>query len=334
MAKSKFSYSELAVMNWIFGEKGKFRFLTKFTAGSRSSSEYDFHDIVDRDGDGKYIDNQVTRTPLASESESIRDASRDRIIALKRALGGSLNPQINNLIKSGFINQHSPLSDNGKRAEFAAKFVSLDLMQTTLYRATTTGRDWFDKEGRALYEVQHAKREAKRKTSERTIVLCAEFEIEPTLFDELKAMIPEGVKLPLPKRRIIRPIGTATVIGETEKRLTVEDITFFEDWQRYGINTNYKIARWPIQGYAPNTYVEPWGVMVDHANDTIAGKLRDIDVDDVESFDRTGNHHLKLMLPLLISMNLHLKQNEASREDIIREAIEQHSNSEQDRKPR
>jgi hypothetical protein len=332
MTKSKFSYSELALMNWFFGENTKFRFLTRFTAGSASSSEYDFHDIVDRDGE-KYIDNNISRTPISSDSTEVKDATHERIIALKKALGGSLNVPMTNLIKAGYINQYSPLSDNGRRSEFADKFIRLDLSQTSLYRPNTKGRDWFDTEGRALYQAMHAKREAKRKLSERTIVLCAEFEMEPMLFDELKAMVPEGVKLPLPKRRIIRPIGTATVIAETEKRLTVEDVKFFEDWQRYGIRTNYKIVRWPIQGYAPNSYVEPWGVMVDHANESIADKVREIDVDDVESFDRTGNHHMKLLLPLLISMNLHLKQNDAARDDMMREAIERHTGNEAGRKP-
>jgi hypothetical protein len=73
--------------------------------------------------------------------------------------------------------------------------------------------------------------------------------------------------------------------------------------------------------------------MVDHANESIADKVREIDVDDVESFDRTGNHHMKLLLPLLISMNLHLKQNDAARDDMMREAIERHTGNEAGRKP-
>ncbi len=319
MSKPKFSYSELALMNWVYQDKG-FRFLTKFVAGS-SSFDPQYHEIVDRDADGKYIDNVINGSSSTSWSQEKQKVHGDRIISLTRSLGGTLNVNCGNLTKLGYLSYHAPLSSGDERANFAAKFAKLDLLHTALLRSTAKGRTWYAEEGKALYEAAHEKREAKRKSAERMVVLCAEFTMEPELSDELRAMVPDGLKLPLPSRKIIRPIGTATVIAETEKRLTIENVSHFEDWLRYGRGT-YRINRWPVQGREPNLYVEPWAIMVDHANDDIAAKLREIDVDDVESFDRTGNHHMKLILPLLIRMHSHLKQNNAAREDIMREAIE------------
>lgn len=328
MAKTKFNFGQLALMNWLLGERNALRFITQFNGGL-SRQELHFHDIVERDGDGKYINNDILSTPYTQDEEA-RAAHHAKYVEFVRLMGGSLHISITELIHAKFLNHYNGFTRSP--ADFQAKFVHLPLTNSSLYRPTTTGLAWYEGEGKKLYEAELEKRAARRKTEERMVVLQAEFSMEASLSDDLKAKVPEGVILPLPKRRIMRPIGTALVTKQTEKRLQVENVETFEKWNSWGGKT-FRIERWPVQGRAPNLYIEPWGVMVDHADEVISSRLRDIDVDDIESFDRAAEHYMTILLPTLIEMNLRLKQNGVAREEMMQDAIDRFQNNDE-RKPR
>lgn len=331
MARQKFTFAQLSLLNWLFDNGQSIRFLTKFIGGV-DNHELEFHEVVERNGDGKYVDRVINNTASVSGETKTAEAGQ-RVIDLQRTLGGSFKIELTEIIRAGYIVQLTGFLDSERRKQFQEKFAHLPLTNTALIRPTTTGRAWYEAEGRALYEAQATKRADRRKASERTVLIWAEFDMGPDLSAELKAKVPEGVKLPLPRRKIMRPFATATVIGQTEKRILVEDVKLLEDWQQYGgLYSSYKIM-WPIQGRSPNLFIEPGAVMVDHADEAIVEKLREIDVDDVESFNRTANYHMDKILPLLIEMNLGLKQSGLARDELINDAIEGFRSS-SERKPR
>jgi hypothetical protein len=329
MAKTKFNFGQLALMNWLLGDEKALRFLTQFNGGL-SNHQLHFHDIVERDGDGKYINNDITTTPGFGD-EKVRAAHHEKYIEFVRLMGGSLKISTTELIQAKFLNHYNGFTNSP--AAFQAKFVHLPLTNNSLFRPTTLGLEWYKAEGKQLYEAELAKREARRKSQGRMVVLQAEFSMTARLSDELKAKVPEGLVLPFLKRRIMRPIGTAVVTKQTEKRLQIENVETYEKWNSWTSDKNFSIVRWPVQGREPNLYIEPWGVMVDHADHVVSTKLRDIDVDDIESFDRAAEHYMTILLPTLIEMNLRLKQNGVAREEMMQDAIDRFQNNDE-RKPR
>lgn len=326
----KLTFSQLALMDWLLEPGNPGRFLTKFI-NNTTPHPLVYHEVAGRNEAGKLLCKDVSTNVGGGTNEE--RAIRDREIAdFTRRMGGTLSFDTTGLERAGYLNRATYFTNAESWNKFASQFGNLNLSGDALFRLTPKGREWYSAEGRDLYRAQLEKRNARRQASERTILICAEFTMRPTLSDELKKKVPDGVTLPLPMRKIMRPFATATVIGETEKRISIENVVMLQDWKRYNYAADHQI-RWPIQGREPNLYVEPSAVMVNHADAEITGKLSEIDLDDVDAFNRAAEYHMAQILPHLIEMNLRLKQNALARDEMMQEAIDRFTNA-NERKPR
>jgi len=322
MSKKKFTYPQLALCDWLFEENAPgARFLT-LSRGSWNSGKQDFrfHEITEKDENGLWID----RVLGSSSGLSTSDDDRQIILDLTRRLGGSLAIDVHNLYKEGILSNRNYLSGGTTVEEFSKKFVHFQLHHnTSLVRRTASGSEWWKKEGRELYLAEHTKRLEKRKSAERTIVIGAWMTITATLPEHLTKNLPEGMKLPTPKRKVFRPFGIATVQSQTERRIGVTNVEMFSDWerQRYSSQGDRDIT-WPIQGREPNLFVAPENVMVDYADHIIGTRLHNLHSEEEFDFSARATDHMSKIVPLMRSMHDALYQQKAGLEDMTREMIQ------------
>lgn len=322
MSKKKFTYAQLALCDWLFEANAPgLRFLT-LHHGSWSSSRQDvtFHEITKKDENGLWIDHVLGN----SSGTSTSDEDRQFMIDLTRRLGGSLAIGCDSLCKEGILTRRSYLSGGASVDEFSKKFVKFELHHnTSLIRRTPAGREWWNEQGKALYEAEHQKRLAKRKDAERTIVIGAWMTISAALPESLTKNLPEGMKLPTPKRKVFRPFATATVQSQSDKRIGVTNIQMFDDWEKHRYYSSDGLdIKWPIQGREPNLFISPENLMVDHADNFIGSKLHNLHTEEEFDFSARATDHMSKIVPLMRSMYLALDQQKAGLEDMTREMIQ------------
>lgn len=327
MSKKKFTYAQLALCGWLFEENAPgLRFLTRWHGSWNSSKQdFDFHEIVDKDEKtGLWKDRVVSNSPGRDATVEETQAHLDFI----RRMGGSLAIDYQNLLNAGIVTSRTIFSGGAAVEEFSKKFEKFGLGHNhSLVRRTTSGRQWWLDEGKALYEAEHKKREAKRKNSERTIVIGAWMTITATLPEHLTKNLPQGMKLPIPTRKVFRPFATATVQSQTDKRIGVTEIQMFEDWDKHRYSSWHgRDIKWPIQGREPNLFISPENLMVDYADSYIGSKLHNLHSDEELDFSARATDHMSKIVPLLLSMHMVLDQQKAGLEDMTREMIENFAN--------
>jgi hypothetical protein len=323
MSKKKFTYPQLALCEWLFEENAPgMRFLTRWHGSWNSSKEeFEFHEIIERDKDTGLWKDRVINESLGN------DASEEDVqfrIDLKRRMGGSLAIDYQNLFDARIVSSRSGLTGGKAVEEFEKKFQKFELGHNyTLLLRTTSGREWWKDEGKALYDAEHKKRLAKRKDAERTIVIGAWMTVTATLPEHLTKNLPEGMKLPTPKRKVFRPFATATVQSQSERRVGVTDIQMFDDWDKHRYySSGGRDISWPIQGREPNLFISPENLMVDHADNFIGSKLHNLHSDEELDFSAKATDHMSKIVPLMLAMHMALDQQKAGLEDMTREMIQ------------
>lgn len=330
MAKKPLNYSQLALCNWLFDETTPgLRFLTLYTRSSFSgAAKLNFHHVTKKNADGLLINHRLGDSISISQDQAAKE-----LLDLKIALGGSLSVDYDRLRADKLISYRSPLSDDPYREEFTQRFERLDLDGDALMLTTKQGREWWNAEGKALYEIAHAKRVAKQKDVERTVLIGAWMTITAQLPENLTRLVPKDLKLPTPTRTIFRPFATAVVTNQTEKRVSITDINLLGSWGRYSSDKRYNV-KWPIQGYEPNCFVSPEDVMVDYADNMVVDKLNALHSESEDDFDSKASYHMSQIIPLLIQMHNHMDQQAFSVNEMSREIIDAHRGKKEEPGPK
>lgn len=327
MSKIKFTYPQLALCDWLFDEAAPgARFLTRWHGSWNSpKQDFHFHEIIDIDKEtGLWKDRVISRHPGCNGTDEEVKFHLD----FKRRMGGSLAIDYQNLLNAGIVTNRTIFSGGAIVEEFSKKFEKFELGHNhSLIRRTSEGKQWWRDEGKALYEAEHKKRLAKRKDAERTIVIGAWMTITAELPEGLTKNLPDGIKLPTPKRKVFRPFATATVTNQTEKRIGVTDIVMFADWEKHRYSSYRGVSiNWPIQGREPNVFITHENLMVDHADAFIGSKLHNLHSEEEQDFSAKATDHMSRIVPLMLSMHQALDQQQAGLEDMTREMISNFTN--------
>lgn len=304
MTKKKFkpTFPQLALLDWLF-EKDRLRFFTH-TSHMESATRTWLYEVAGQDEDGK---KKLSRVYPSHHS----DGSDVRIL---ERLGGRDSIQTHTLYQQKFIRQLTPTGDRERFEKFMEQFADRRWHWAEhIYLVTDTAREWWKAEGKALYQAAAAEREAERSATARMVVLGAMAAVRPEISSELRSRLPEGIPLPIPARRAVRPQSTAIVVRETETRLYVSDVTPL----RTGIYTERNV----IEGRPPNEYVAKEHVMADHASPQMARRILEIDADYAEDLNRIAEQAVEAMLPALLELSSRLAQKDAERAFFMQEAI-------------
>jgi hypothetical protein len=322
MSKKKFTYPQLALCEWLFEENPPgARFLTLWHGSmNMGRQDFRFHEVFSNPAEDELLKDRIIYT---HPDRSSSDQEVKEYIEFKRRMGGSLAIDTQNLLNAKIISTISMFTGGSALEDFCKKFEKFDLGHNhSLIRRTASGKQWWLEEGKALYEAEHRKRLAKRKDTERTIVIGAWMTITAQLPASLTKNLPDGMKLPTPKRRVFRPFGTATVTSQTEKRIGITELEMFRDWEkmRYSSHEGYSI-NWPIQGREPNLFITNENLMVDHADTFIGSKLHNLHTEEEQDFSARATDHMSRIVPMMLSMHQAMDQQQAGLEDMTREMI-------------
>lgn len=180
---------------------------------------------------------------------------------------------------------------------------------------TPEGYRYWEEHGREAVAKMRAEREAALAAVARMVLIGCKCTIRPRLSDELRRQIPQGVSLPLPERRIVRPYATATFIKKTTTRIYVRDVKVLPSVGEMGWRNH------PVGGNSPNQYVSPDAIMVDGCDAALAERLHAIASEFQNDIDAIGERMVGEMLPGLTAMNSRMLQKDAERVDAVTEAL-------------
>jgi hypothetical protein len=315
MAKPKFGYPSLALLDWLC-EKGVDRRL--FTAGGGMSSRGAYlYEASEPNAEGKRSLRRIWPTSGPIEKNPDAQALLDR-------LGGRDTIDYTAMYQAKFLKGFNALGHNdidqarGRKSyeTFVAKFDrNYFHFSESAIIVTPDGYRYWEEYGREATAKMRADRESARSAAARTVVIGCTCTVRPRLSEELKRRIPEGVVLPLPMRRIIRPYATATFVKETPMRVYVRDVRALPE-----IGETYWRNR-PVGGNAPNQYVSPEAIMVNGCDQSLAEKLHAIAIEFQDDIDAIGERIAAEMLPGLIDLNSRILQKDAERADAVADAL-------------
>jgi hypothetical protein len=184
-------------------------------------------------------------------------------------------------------------------------------------RVGAQSRDWWSRQGREEFETRKSKRAAERSAVERTIIIGASCTVTPIMDPEIARQLPPGFHNPARPLKAVRPTWSATVVKETDTRVYVTNVRRIRPAAGYEDRESH-----PIGGRVPNQFVERDSIMVDSATPALVARIAEIDAEHVDGFQVAFNSEMALALPFLLSMHARHLQNDAMRDDLIREAIE------------
>lgn len=299
--KFKPTYPQLALMDWVL-EKGHRRFFTH-TSGLHTGNQTWLYEAGPEDAEGK---RKMVR---------VYPSHRNDDVAMLERLGGRDTIQTHQLYQQGFLIQISPTMNAGKMEKFLSQFSAREWhWMEQVYLVTAAGRTWWEDEGRELHRKAAAERRAEREAALRTVVVGGMAKVQPEISRELRAKIPDGIPLPIPSRKALRPQATATVVKETETRLYVTDVK--------SIRKRPIGEREVVEGREPNLYVARENVIVDHATPDVARRMAEIDAEYEEDLNRIAEQTVEALLPALQDLASRMAQKDAEREDMMRELLE------------
>lgn len=301
--KTKFkpTFPQLALMDWVL-EKGHKRFFTH-SSSLNSGNQTWLYEAGPEGEDGK---RKLFR--------AYPGQSRENDVALLERLGGRDSISTHQLYQQGYVMHISPAMQHEKFNKFISQFSERGWhWAEQVYLVTSAGRAWWEEEGRDLHAKAVAERAAARAETLRLVVIGRESRIQPELSRDLRARVPEGIPLPIPSRKAMRPQATAIVTKETETRFYVEDVK--------PLRSRSISERSVVEGREPNEYVSRENVLVDHATPEIARRLAEIDAEYVEDVNRIAEQTIEALLPSLQDLASRLAQKDAEREDMVRELL-------------
>jgi len=303
-APLKLSFSDLALLDWLVEMPGKRIFTTSSTMRSKG---FDVYELSEKNADGK------------REARCLSNRYGTNEELLKR-LGGKIGINSSSLFKCGFFNSYSGTFQNrDKFAELVDHLVSNPFhWSDTVYIPTKKLRDWWEANGRKMFETEREKRENARTAVSRRIVIGCRMSIKPEIPDEWKDTYSQlRSQLPNLDKAVVRPYAFATVTKETATRVYIEDVEIIKPTRS---RVEYGDA--PIRGNAPNQYVELTAIMADRVSSHGAAKLVEFEREYADDFARISGEAMAKIIPIIRDLDLRQKQKEAERDDMLRELIE------------
>jgi len=309
----KFDYHLLALMGWLC-ESPNARILSSYGAGLNDAYPT-LYELSPKREDGKRSITQV----FPARDSRVSDES----VEMVKRLGGKVSNDYHKLLQQGFLMSMSAMYENTKAFE---KFVS-DLeprcefhWSQKMFFLTKKGFEYWKETGKAQYEKLHARKLAAREEADRLILIGINGVVRPILPERLEKMVNgAGLRLPDISRKIVRPYAIARVTKETATRFYVENVELLQG-DAYALSGNYSGS--PIEGRAPNQYVEKKYVMLDNATKAGAAKVVSTDVEYVDDLRGIMLASLQQIIPLLSEMNLRLAQKGSERDDMMGELLQ------------
>ncbi len=332
MAKNKYAFSDLALCNWLFTpEPGEIRFLTRYSLGTHN--EYRFH-VATRPEGSEFYEHRVIGNESASKGIT-KEQARQEMLTLQKSLGGRFKDTSGTLHRDGVISQSHFLTKPQAIENFQKHFSNLNLDRYSLTRGTKKGHEWWNQEGKFLYEAEKAKRDKKRDDAERTILIGAWITYKAKIDSATEEKLSFDIRkqIPLPTRKVFRPFATATVIKESQKRLQIENVEILDSFADRRWGSGYDIE-WPLIGDEPNMFIDRESLMLEHPDEAVVDKLTELHREGEQSFRSVARSHIDEIIPLILKMNNHLQQQSYAVEDETKEIIERfQSNNNATRRP-
>lgn len=297
----KLTFQDLAMLDWLLEKPGQ-RFFTTCSLGTG----YCLYELSEKDNSGNR-----TAKSVYHRAESKPE--------FRKRFGGSIGIKSNKLFRNGFFYSLQRMHNNsGKYAAFVEGLTSNPLhWSETVHLPTKVADEWWQKIGREAFEAEYEKREKKRAAVSRRILIGCKATIFPAVPENCKKVLREiQNNLPNLTKRIIRPYAIATVTKETAARLYIEDI------ERLNPDVSFSYEGIPIQGSAPNQYIDRACVMVDNVTARGAMKLVEFDREYAETIANIAGEAMAQIIPIVSALNLRQEQKEAERLDLMRELIE------------
>jgi hypothetical protein len=238
---------------------------------------------------------------------------------LTKRLGGKVGMNSVKPFQNGFLNSYSRnFNKPQKYADFVAGLVSDPFhWSDVLHIPTKTAHEWWKKEGTEAFETERRKRLDQREKVSRRIVIGCRASVRPHIPEELQGAFDQFRRwMPNLERKIVRPYALATVTRQTATRVYIEDI------EKVNPHGRFAYGDVPVQGNAPNQYVDISTIMADHVSDHGAMKLIELDLEYAEDIARISGESLAKIIPIISQLDLRQAQKEAERLDMMRELIE------------
>jgi len=309
----KFDYHLLALLGWL-SENPNARLLSSYGAGLDQNYPT-LYELSPKREDGK---RSIAQVFPARDSRA-----SDESVELVKRLGGRVSNDYHKLLQQGFLLSMSSMYENTKAFE---KFVSTleprheFHWSQKMFLLTKKGFEYWNEAGKAHYEKLHAKRLAAREEADRLILIGVDGVVRPILPERLEKMVNgAGLRLPDISRKVVRPYAIARVTKETATRFYVEDVDLLQG-DAYALSGGHSGS--PIEGRAPNQYVEKKHVMLDNATKAGAARVVSTDVEYADDLRGIMLASLQQIIPLLSEMNLRLAQKGSERDDMMGELLQ------------
>lgn len=309
--KSDFTFSQLALMNWLMEKPDRFISISTFFNTSKNLTFYEAQTDAET---GK----QKGVVLYPKNSFDSKDSRQANIDFLKR-LGGRDTIDTHRLHQEGLLTSHSPFrSSDFSNAFFNRVAMGHESHGERYDLPTRMMKRFWEQSGKAAYEEECERLQKRSEAVRREIVIGRKLEFEPDVSKDLKDRWPEGLALPYPRVSKVRPSFSATVTKVTPTRVYIEDVKCIN-----AVDKDYHI----IKGYPPNQYVERSEIVADYADDALIEKLVNLDKEFQADIDRISTETIKEMLPLVTNIDSRYKQKAAEHDDMMRDIIEQHASA-------
>lgn len=302
--KTDFSFSQLALMNWLLEKPD--RFISISTYSSASKDLYFYEAQVDP-ASGK------TTGTMAYPLQNYRNPNAKKLnVEFLKQIGGKANIDLTRLHHEGMVTGHSTFSSSEFSRTFFSRVEMGEYVNGQRFDLPTRimARFWAQ-EGKKAYEEQLAAIQQKAADVRRKIVIGRNLEFKPYIPKELENRWPTGLALPYPKVSKTRPLFSATVTKVTPTRVYIEDLVQLSN------NKDY----YTVKGREPNLYVEWTDVIADYADDLLIEKLLNLDNEFQEDVTRISTETVTQMLPLVTNIDSRFKQKEAEHDDMLKDIV-------------
>lgn len=290
----KLSLGNLALIEWIAENPAK-RFLVQ--------NRYDF---------------RLCEIKPEGGLRTVRPSQGGEILA---KFGGRARIDTTPLYRGGFISHFDPVGNAGAVAKLRLRIggdATRDPFhfQDQIYTPKQAMLDFWERDGKRQIAAIRAERAEALAKVERMVILGAVRTIEPKVPEDLRNLLPQDLRLPLPSRRVLQPYATARVVKVSETRVYVADVV-------RAFDTDYRAD--PVTGSAAGAYVEPASILMDPATPEAMEELVGIYKERVAEIESKYADTLREIAPALALLSNKLRQGDGMYEDLMREAIARHA---------
>lgn len=318
MNKLRFSYSSLALLDWLC-EKGPGRRLMSRQGGSGGSVNYRLYEVRNpaKGGDKPRIVSVLPSMSRLGDGKQQEHALLDR-------LGGSAAIDTLKMVRAGFFRSYHPLGHTDPHGDGKAQFKKMISQYAhdpfhwgdTISFPSEKAFEYWNAEGREEYGRQRAERERAKEQARRMVLIGHQVRVNGHLPEEIRRQIPDGVHLPLPHFEVQAPAYTAVVVRESANRVYLTDVQGLPEFGDRGWRDR------PVHGNPPNQYISPDQILLDHATPADVERLQRINEEFQEDVDRITAELVARVLPGLTELYSRLAQKKAERDDMLREFME------------